>query len=153
MDDYVAMAEPSPAFASEHELVEAFCSALDSEQSPWGGVTHTREFGYKRGRTDIVALDNLGTILAFEAKLSRWRDALHQAYRNTCYAHLSYVVLPEQTAARARRHSREFEIRAVGLCCVSGGCIEVAIPASKHDPIQPWLSRLAAGQVECTNGA
>ena len=147
------MVESTRPYASEQELVDAFCNALVAERSPWGSVIHTCEFGYKRGRTDIVALDSAGTILAFEAKLTRWRDALHQAYRNTCYAHLSYVVLPEETAARAQRHSKEFEIRAVGLCCVSRGSIEIAVPASNHDPIQPWLSQLAAGHVEYTNGS
>ncbi len=153
MDSYVATAEPSQAYESEHELVEAFCAALCADDSPWAGVAHMREFEYKRGRTDVVAMDSAGTILAFEAKLTRWRDALHQAYRNTCYAHFSYVVLPEQTAARARRHSWQFERRAVGLCCISRGGIVIAIPASKCDPIQPWLSRLAAGHIEWTNGA
>src|SRR2546427_5324293 len=39
--------------------------------------------------------------ISFEAKLKDWRYALDQAYRNTCFAHKSYVVVPEATALTA----------------------------------------------------
>jgi hypothetical protein len=50
-------------------------------------VSFACEFDYSRGRTDVVALRDGEHVIAFEAKLKDWRTALHQAYRNTCFAH------------------------------------------------------------------
>ena len=105
-----------------------------------------REFFYHRGRTDVVALTSTGRILAFEAKLKDWREALHQAYRNSCFAHGSYVVLPGPAATLAHRYSAEFESRHVGLCLVSRNRLEVLHEAKPLSPLQPWLSSLAAAQ-------
>lgn len=134
-------------YRSEQELVDAFCSALCVQNTPWGELTLAREFGYERGRTDVVGVDSDGSILAFEAKLARWRDALQQAYRNTCFAHFSYVVVPEETAQRAERSSHEFQRRAVGLCYLSQGSLVVRVAAVRQDPIAPWLSRVALAHV------
>lgn len=137
-----------PKFETEKHLVEAFCSVLETPETPWGDVRIALEFFYHRGRTDVVALDCSSSILAFEAKLDNWRYALQQAYRNTCFAHLSYVVLPERTAHLASRHRYEFSRRAVGICLVNGRGIEVTVPARRQDPIQPWLTELACSRAQ-----
>lgn len=134
-------------YRSEDLLTEAFCSVLQSENSPWGAMEFIREFPYGRGRTDVVAVDNHGHVLAFELKLERWMDAMQQAYRNTCFAHLSYVVLPESTVERAHRRIPEFARRCVGICYVKNSAVVVSLPAGWQKPIQPWLSRTAASTV------
>ncbi len=79
------------AYKNEQHLVETFLRSL-TECSPWGSVNTSSEFFYQRGKTDVVAVDEDGLVIAFEAKLTRWKKALQQAYRNTCFAHRSYVV-------------------------------------------------------------
>src|SRR5260221_13844569 len=77
----------------EQHLADEFVSSLQTTQHPWGTLQTTTEFYYVRGRTDVVGLTLTNKIVAFEVKLKRWKDALHQAYRNTCFAHLSYIVV------------------------------------------------------------
>ena len=140
-------------YSSEDSLVEDFCTVLESNEHPWGQLQVKREFDYNRGRTDVVAIDRGGSVIAFEMKLERWKQAVHQAYRNTCFAHRSYVVLPESTVLRAQRSCFEFVRRSVGLCCIKGNAIVVALPATHQVPLQPWLSRVAisavAGESNC----
>lgn len=134
-------------FDSEEELVVRFERSLGRSDSPWPAIKYEREFGYIRGRADLVAISGEGTLFAFEAKLDRWRDALHQAYRNLCFAHRSYVVLPRKAAERAARYEAEFARRRVGLCCMDEREIIVMIEAVHSDPLQPWLSHRAARYV------
>lgn len=132
-------------YSSERVLVEDFLERLSST-SPWGKVTTSLEFFYQRGRTDIIAVDETGAVIAFEAKLRRWKDALQQAYRNTCFAHRSYVVLPKTIAEAAHRHSEAFARRGVGICYVDGDIIVILHDASEAHPLQPWLSDKAKAQ-------
>lgn len=134
----------TPSFTSEMRLVEHFVGHLGTHDSPWGQqVSSNTEFYYQRGRTDVVSLTGGGDVVAFEAKLDRWRDALHQAYRNTCFAHFSYVLLPEHTAERAACFLGEFERRRVGLCSFGPAGIRVIYEAVRCEPLQPWLSAAA----------
>jgi hypothetical protein len=131
-------------YDSELRLVEHLVDNLENSNSPWGCVKHSREFNYCRGRTDVVALTSCGQVIAFEAKLTRWRVALHQAHRNLCFAHASFVVLPKGIAVIASRYSAEFQRRNVGLCYVDGDAVVVVLNPSSEDPLQPWLANLAA---------
>jgi hypothetical protein len=90
-------------FANEQTLVTSFVSRLNEEASPWGAVQVATEFYYQRGRTDVIASTVDDAVIAVEAKLADWRSALHQAFRNRCFAHRSYVLLPKDTALRAYR--------------------------------------------------
>lgn len=139
---------------SERELVDKFTTALISSSSPWGPVRFTREFDYRRGRTDVVALSDSGDVIAIEAKLTKWRDALQQAYRNRCFAHSSYVLLPKQVALRAICYSTDFEIRGVGVCYIEGNELLIALVAARAEPLQPWLCQVAedwitGGRCDC----
>lgn len=127
------------AFTNERALVDDFVQCLENRSdAPSSKVL--REFFYHRGRADVVALDDRGDIVATEAKLSRWRDALHQAYRNTCFAHWSFVLLPQKTAMVAARFTNEFERRGIGLCTMVEGNLVIILEGRKHTPVQPWLS-------------
>lgn len=134
-------------YRSERLLVDHFCELLESGGSPWGKLHVAREFDYRRGRADIVAVDSRGDVIAFEAKLRQWKHAMHQAYRNRCFAHRSYVVLPSDTARNAQRQGAEFERRSVGLCHPDRTTVVVALPSARQTPIQPWLSRVASTKV------
>jgi hypothetical protein len=139
-------------FANEKTLVNSFISRLNADQSPWGVVRIATEFDYQRGRTDVVAHTLDDSVIAVEAKLNDWRTALHQAYRNRCFAHRSYVLLPKDTAVRAHRFAGEFDRRLVGICYLGDNEIVVLHPAEKCDPPETWLSRRAKTHIEIATG-
>lgn len=139
-------------FASEAALVQAFLQGLRRAASPWGPTRTVAEFDYASGRADVIALTGYDELLAFEAKLTRWRDALHQAFRNTFFAHRSYVILPARTAYIAARYAVDFARRRAGLCAVSDGVVHVILPAPTIScPIQPWLAAQAADMIRRGN--
>jgi hypothetical protein len=127
-------------FASEHRLVDAFLGLLVANRTPWKEVRFTREFDYARGRTDVVAVANTDTLIAFEAKLNNWKSALQQAYRNTCFAHRSFVLLPKAIAFTALGFIGEFEKRGVGLCYIDGPNLVVLQDSPHTAPLEPWLA-------------
>jgi hypothetical protein len=131
-------------YPTERCLVNQFVRHLQSEAEDWSLISVAEEFFYHRGRTDVIAITKDGNVLAFEAKLTRWRDALQQAYRNRCFAHQSYVVLPECTARLAERYAAEFSRRAVGLCYLADEEVVVVFDPTPAAPLQPWLTRQAA---------
>lgn len=132
---------------SEQDLVDRFTDVLSSQESPWGRVRFTREFNYQRGRTDIVALNDDGHLIAVEAKLTRWRDALQQAYRNRCFAHTSYVLLPKPVALRAVRYAGDFQARGVGVCYCDNDVVSIVLEAPLVAPLQPWLCEVAGATI------
>lgn len=140
-------------FATEQKLVDRFVDLIRSNRTPWGELRFSREFDYARGRTDIVAVARADdTLIAFEAKLKNWRQALQQAYRNTCFAHQSYVLLPKATALLAASCIGEFERRRVGLCYVEDDCLKVLQDSPHTSPLEPWLSTQAMSHVELAEG-
>jgi len=131
-------------YKSERNLVAQFVRQLRGKFSPWGCVKVSREFDYQRGRVDVIALANDGEhLIAFEAKIHKWREALHQAYRNTCFAHSSYVLLPLRAAIRAQQYAADFIYRNVGLCYIDDGKIVVILSPQNQPPLEPWLTRKA----------
>lgn len=79
---------------------------------------------------------NTTKIVAVEAKLLRWRDALAQATSYRRYADESYVALPEAFAQPARQGSEFFRAAGVGLVVVSEHGARRVIPAARardHD--------------------
>lgn len=134
-------------FTNEGVLVECFMRSAESN-SPWGDLNLRPEFFYQRGRTDVIAVSGEGHVMAFEAKLTRWRVGLQQAYRNRCFADLSYLVLPEDAIETAARHLDDFTRRGVGLCCVTEDGIRILMDAELGEPIQPWLRRKAIDYAE-----
>jgi hypothetical protein len=135
-------------FQTEKMLVDRFLGLLEGSRTPWGAVRVGCEFFYARGRTDVVALDEGDMLIAFEAKLKDWKTALHQAYRNTCFAHSSYVVLPKDAALGAMRFLGEFESRRVGLCYIDGADLVVLQESPFAPPLEPWLASEAISQLQ-----
>jgi len=128
-------------FSSEKALVDAFSSSLARHESSFKHLCLVREFQYPEGRSDLVGTSPGNEVVAFEAKLHKWRDALHQAYRNSFYAHYSYVILPANRTKVALQNRSEFERRGVGLCSVSHDGLGVEIDAPRKEPIRTWLTR------------
>jgi len=135
------------SYSNEQALVQGFVESLRDERTPWNCIHISTEFFYQRGRTDVIALDDAGNVIAFEAKLTNWRGALQQAYRNTCFANLSYVVLPKPVAMRACRFLAEFERRNVGICYIDANDLRILHEASAVDPVQPWLATRAVASM------
>ena len=138
-------------FENEEKMVLTFIDHLHVSSTPWGTVKVATEFFYQRGRTDLVVVSG-GNLIAFEAKLNKWRIALQQAYRNKCFADVSYVILPEREARIASRYQGEFERRGVGLCFVNSSGINIVYEADIALPLQPWLHKKALEYIEQEDG-
>ena len=127
-------------YSLEIQLVEDFKNNLLPLDHPFRITELADEFNYLNGRVDVIAKSEEGLLIAFEAKLKKWRIALNQAYRNSSFAHLSYVVLPTDSAMNALKNYNEFLKRGVGLCSVNSEGIKIEINAKKNKPLQPWLT-------------
>ena len=134
---------PMSKYTSEYVLVRKFCSLLNEENSPWGKLKFVEEFYHPSGRTDLVATDENNNLFAFEMKLEKWKVALIQAYRNTSFAHQSYVVVPEAIAKKAIKYEDQFKRRSVGLCFVNREGIIKLVEANHNESLQPWLTEKA----------
>lgn len=130
------------SYATEEELVADFSRQL-SLGAPLRVDMMTREFDYGSGRVDVIASSE-GSIHAFEAKLSRWREALQQATRARSFADFVYVVIPHTSRCAALRYRQEFVRRGVGIVTVgldSGACLELR--ATSNRPPLAWLTERA----------
>lgn len=132
-------------YARESDLVQDFLELLQEGCSPWGVVETTTEWDYRTGITDVLARTPEGCLVAFEAKLTDWRRATHQAYRNTTFAERAYVVMPQKAAERAGAHPDVFSRYGVGLCAVQKSRVSIIIeaPKIKDEPLLPWMHRRA----------
>ena len=127
-------------FASEKIMVDTFIEYLETKDNIWGSVSFNTEFNYQRGKTDLVAISKSGKVLAFEAKLKKWKIALQQAYRNKCFADLSFVLLPESYISTAQKNKDEFDRRGVGLCYITkNNNVNIVFNAKPSEPLQPIL--------------
>ena len=131
------------SYQLECDLVDEFKAILLKSQDPFHVLHLAPEFNYGSGRTDVVAGTIKGNLIAFEAKLSRWRLALTQAYRNSAFAHYSYVLIPSDVVKNPIKNRYEFQRRGVGLCSLGPSGIRIEIAAARRDPIQPWLTETA----------
>lgn len=130
-------------YLNEQSMVEDLSAFVTSRGGPVRCREVRYEFDYRSGRTDLVGLGDRDALHAFEAKLLKWREALHQALRNTCFAHYCYVALPELTAGAALKAKHEFQRHGVGLLVLSRHEAKLAIPARRNSPLLPWLTKAA----------
>lgn len=107
----------------------------------------------KRQRGGVVALARSTRsavhVLAFEMKLTKWRDAVQQARVYTKYADLSYVVLPPHSKKLSKKIESRCEQAGVGLVFVDSSDY-VVIRAARRNHAHDWrreyvLSRLLNG--------
>jgi hypothetical protein len=142
-DDRVRSLGKNPMFQLESQLVRELEGLLIGTENPFAQLALGFEFNYVEGRVDIIGANDDGDLFSFEAKLNRWKTAVHQAYRNTSFSHYSYVVLPANTAQHAIRRRHEFERRGIGLCAVDQNGLTIHIPAARKQPLRPWLTNTA----------
>lgn len=133
-------------FESEADLVDVLLEHL-RQAAPWGVDQLSVEFDYSAGRTDVIGRLQGGAVLALEAKLTKWRKAVQQAYRNTSFAHRSVVALPPRAGHVAMRHRAEFERRGIGLCIVTSDSLEWVIPPPSGQPLLPPLTQRALSRL------
>ena len=93
--------------------------------------------------SSFAAIDLLSSarVIAIEAKLTRWRDALAQAVSYRRFSNASYVALPHDVLqARLGQFAQDCERTSVGLLAVRRGRITIEIPAGFHEPFTPdWV--------------
>lgn len=87
-------------------------------------------------------------VVAVEAKLRRWREAVDQATEYLRFANRSYVALPEETVASTRGLLPLCRSRRVGVIAVSGSRAEVVREAPLHEPKSPGWVWLVARALE-----
>ena len=135
-------------FTTEKDLVRIFLLNLTDLTKSEGEQKHAIEFDYRRGRTDVILLLEKGELISVEAKLTNWRNALHQAYRNTCFSDKSYVLIPEPLAIKVSQFKDEFSKRGVGLCSIcENGNVKILKRAPKSKPFQTILRDKAIKQI------
>lgn len=75
-------------------------------------------------------------VIAIEAKLTRWADALDQARSYRRFANASYVALPLDVLRRRREHfRRDCETAQIGLLGVAPDSCCIDVPAPHHNPL------------------
>lgn len=130
-------------YKTEQKLVTQFNKSLKCNSSPFPINNTASEFNYISGIVDLIANLESDELVAFEAKITRWKDALNQAYRCSSFAHYSYVVIPQSEIPRALKRKHEFEFRGIGLCGIEKSIVKIELPAVKKEPLLPWLTKRA----------
>ena len=141
------MRDKENSYEREVDLVAEFVDLLLDKYNPWGDMHVSTEFNYLSGKTDVVACTDNGSILAFEAKLMKWKDAVHQAYRSTSFADYSYVLLPPTVAQRAVKYTSELSKRNVGIVSIIDSEIMILHDAPRVEPIHKRLKSKACDYI------
>jgi len=140
-------------FETEAQLVQTLVAIMNEGRTPWGCLQTLTEWDYRTGVTDVLARTPHGELIAYEAKLTNWRRACYQAYRNTTFAARAYVVLPEDVATRVQSYGETFARYGVGLCACSARSLSVLIEARPTQPLMEWLTNRAHTTLDRTLNA
>lgn len=144
-------AEGIDGYRFERDLIDHLAAVL-REPTPWMPSVVGFEFDYGGGAADVLALG--GELVAFEGKLTKWREALHQAYRTRCFAQRAYVVVPASTGVVALRSAYEFARRGVGLCAISKDHgLKLLIDCESGSPLQSWITARAIAELTGETGS
>jgi len=88
-------------------------------------------------------------VIAVEAKLSRWREAIDQATAYRRFANRSYVALPRETLERSKGIVPTCRSRGLGVLAVSSDGVHVVRRAPFHHPRSAgWVSLVARALAE-----
>ena len=102
------------------------------------------------GRVALCTPKSSARIIAIEAKLTKWKDALEQAVAYQLYADETYVLLPEKENFPTTKAEDKFRRVGVGLWFASTKRIVPVFPAapsSEHNWRREFVySRLLASQ-------
>lgn len=73
-------------------------------------------------------------VIAIEAKLKNWREALVQAVKYKGFANIAFVAMDASAAPRSDTILNKFRDNEVGICAVSSGAIEwLVYPPTRSD--------------------
>jgi len=81
-------------------------------------------------------------VVAVEAKLTRWTDAITQALSYLSFANRSYVALPQRTVLKSKRVKDACLDSGIGLLSVGKSNAQVLVRATRREPLSPervWL--------------
>jgi hypothetical protein len=107
------------------------------ELSRRGLIAMDRGGGIKLPRT---LLAGVGQVIAVEAKLDRWREAMAQAVAYLGFANESYVALPDAIIERRTKLTKECRANGIGLISVNPTSCKIVVRARKHKPrTSDWL--------------
>ena len=119
------------------DLLERACRVAAGEFRT-GKLNRLREWGVveesKGGRISLSKRWAVPySIMAIEAKLARWRDALTQAIEYKKYATQSFVLLPFEFARAAIAAKHEFDDNEIGLLVYDHPSLSCEIEAPRID--------------------
>ncbi len=112
-------------FMSAAEIHSNFLNVFDQ----YGLVSHLSRYSY----TSTAWVNALPPyMVAIEAKLTKWQEALDQAVANKVFANISCVVLAKNGRDIPEKVLNRFSDEGIGLLTVDGyGKIEIAVRASQ----------------------
>lgn len=115
---------------------------LDGRLSEWR-LVRCKERGIVEAHAAWV---RAAEVIAVEAKLTRWRDALEQATFYRRYADRAFVLLPRASAETAFRHAADFRAAGVGLLAYDTQGVSSMI-ASQKAKLHSWHREYALSRV------
>ena len=128
-------------FNTEDDLVTVLCAYLIQD-----GHEVFREVALYGRRIDVLAVRKT-TMYAFEAKLSRWSQALMQAQRHLVAVNYSTVVMPLSIAQRIR--PEPFQRVGIGLVGISWErSVSMTDPSLSRELWEPAQTQLMQ-TIEC----
>ena len=137
----------------------AYMSVDDVESVVKGRLSNWDLLRFNKRGTVLAMRDwvEQSELIAIEAKLTKWREALDQAIDYKNYSDRSFVLLPHFCVNAAIAHKNEFTKVGVGLLSYSPNSVELIIDA-KSSMRHPWhreyaLSRLNKRPKRGTAGA
>ena len=86
-------------------------------------------------------------IIAVEAKLSRWKDALNQAKHYQTFANESYIAMPAQVIGRNATALAACADVGIGVIAVDALEASILLRATRHHPVSPEWVRLICNSV------
>lgn len=115
---------------------------LEGRLSAWR-LVRSKERGMVEARASWV---RAAEIIAVEAKLTRWRDALEQATFYRRYADRAFVLLPRARADIAARNAAAFRSAGVGLMAYDSQGVACLIGSQKAK-LHSWHREYALSRV------
>lgn len=122
---------------------EEVLGVLRGRLSRWR-LFKSRDRGVVEARASWV---ETAEIIAVEAKLTRWREALVQAASYRKYANRSFVMLPEKHAEVATQHAGLFRAAGVGLLSYSSRGVACKIAGRQARLHDSWHREFAISRV------
>ena len=102
-------------------------------------VEDVEHFAYKLNPRRLLLS---AEIVAVEAKLIRWTDAITQALSYLTFANRAYVALPKRAISASKRVAQACRDSGIGLISIGPYRTDVLIRPKRRDPLSPervWL--------------